>query len=247
MNLNVQRLSGSLHLFQGPKCYPTIARISEIGNARDFGHSGEGFWLQSPGVEVVNNVVAGAGGAAYAYYMRGLREFNNRETQFVSANLDDPSIAGGSETIGLTLTPIDDFIGNVGYASGNAIDAFYVNRDAPAGRLSRFQDSVFWNNAGGIDAPYGNELLFDSITLYRDSSGEAAYGFSHNTLTRDVRFDDVVIVGYQVGIWVTRRGVTEVNSGLLANDRNILVTSAHASDREYILGDDLTQLPPPLA
>ncbi|MDA8745928.1 hypothetical protein N9N28_14970 [Rubripirellula amarantea] len=209
---------------------------------RDFGHDGVGFWLQSPGLEVVNNVVAGAGGAAYTYYMRGLKESDGEFTEFVSANLLDPTIAAGAETIALNKVPIRTFENNVAYASTSGMDAFYVLEASDHGTPSVISDSTFWNNDRGIYAPYSKHLEIQGVTITHDASALPTFGFEHNALTRDIKFTDITIVGYRYGIWATQTGLTNIRSGLLANKTNIWVTPARSPERQVTVSPDVNLL-----
>ncbi|MCO6044445.1 hypothetical protein NG895_11070 [Aeoliella sp. ICT_H6.2] len=208
---------------------------------QDYGHGGEGFWLQGPGVTVTNNVAAGAAGGAFTYMFRGLMEFGYA-TEFASANLLDPSIAGGAASISIRDVSPRPFENNVAYASLVGLQTRYVMYQSTNGQHALFSDSILWNNQVGIHAPYAQHTTYERMVVFHDDSALQPYGFDNNSLTRDITFKEVTIVGYNVGIWVARRGYTDVQSGVLANVRNIRVTSADQSDREYSVGPDVELL-----
>ncbi len=96
----------------------------------DFGHQGDGFWFQGAGITVTDNVAAGNTGHAFIYFTRGLHD-GGITRYFLSSNLTDPSIAGGSPNIDISFVPIKQFTRNVGYASGVGLSVEYNLRDAP--------------------------------------------------------------------------------------------------------------------
>src|SRR5207245_2633974 len=62
-------------------------------DVQDFGHIGSGFWFTSIGITVDNNIANDAF-EGFDWYATGLID-NGVTTQFQSANLPDPSLAGG--------------------------------------------------------------------------------------------------------------------------------------------------------
>lgn len=209
---------------------------------KDFGHTGEGFWIQSPGVAVTDNVVSGAEGPAYAYYMLGLQEFQLDRTEFLAANLFYPEIAEGNQTVRQSKVPIREFSRNVAYASADALNVFYVLRHSTLELESTFSDSVFWNNYRGIYAPYAKDVVFQDITIFHDASALPSYGFYRNSVTSDVRFVDVSIIGYEVGIAMTNIGSTTVSGGLYANVKNFIWGPAYDDTRSVTIEDNVVEL-----
>jgi hypothetical protein len=207
----------------------------------DFGHGGEGFWLQGPGVAVSGNVVAGSAGGAFTYFLRGLREFGY-ETEFATENLVDPSIAEGANSVPLRDVAPRPFTGNTAYASSVGLQTRYVLYQSTNDQEAVFSDSLFWNNATGIFAPYTHNSTFERITIYHDSSSLPHLGFSSTGVTRDITFRHIVVSGYKYGIWVTWQGYTKIESGVLANGQNVRVTEATSDDREYSVGLGVTLL-----
>ncbi len=85
--------------------------------------------------------------------------------QFKSANLSDPSIAEGAETINVGKMPVAGFANNVGYASGAGLEAWYLMENDTAGRYSVIQNSAFWNNTIGIRIPYAHQTILDQLKV----------------------------------------------------------------------------------
>src|SRR6185295_424400 len=75
------------------------AGIESRQRFQDFGHQGNGFWLQGGGVSVTNNVVAGQRAQAYVFFPRGLDQKGLGVTQFPVSNLANPAWAAPGQTM----------------------------------------------------------------------------------------------------------------------------------------------------
>ncbi len=206
----------------------------------DFGHAGHGFWLQGPGVEVVDNVAVGANGSGYIYYMIGLRE-NGVTTHFDTANLLDPSIAKGAESMLMSEVPNRPFSDNVAYASDRGLTVQYVLRDAVHNTQALFENSIFWNNNTGVETSYSKNTTFRNTIVVHDPSDTPMFGVSRNIVTRNLTFENVVVVGYQYGVWVPRSGNTMVDGGFFANRMNFFEIGPFSSDYELTILDNVVQ------
>ncbi len=188
----------------------------------DFGHRGDGFWLQGVGVTVENNISAGNAGSAFTYFARSLGH-----KQFKSANLSDPSIAEGAETIDVGKMPVAGFANNVGYASGAGLEAWYLMENDTAGRYSVIQNSAFWNNTIGIRIPYAHQTILDQLkVIYADQGAKPLVGIGANTITQNIIFNELTVQGYGTGINLPRQGMSIVNGVTFRNNsRDILIQS----------------------
>ena len=195
---------------------------------QDFGHRGDGFWFQGVGVTVADNVAAGNQGSAFTYYARGLIEGGVTKA-FISANLPDPSIAGGAPTIEVGNMPVTRFANNVGYASGEGVAAWYVFENRPDGKWTALQDSVFWNNTVGVHIPYTHQTVIHNLkVIYITQEQEPAppLGVRVNGLTSDIVFNQLTVQGYTTGIDVPRQGSVYIHGGSFANARDIEIRSS---------------------
>jgi Ca2+-binding RTX toxin-like protein len=214
---------------------------NETLNARfqiqDFGFSGDGFWFQGSGVSVVGNISAGNQGNAFVYYTLGL--FN---AQFPTANLVDPSIAGGAPTIANDLVPVRQFTNNVGYASQTGLTVRYHLQNATAGQTSLFENSLFWNDNLGIDLPYSQNLTLRNLKVINGQVTKPDVGVGANNSTKNITYDNLTISGYNRGIYLARRGNATINGGTFTNNNiDILITSAAIDDRTVLLTGNLVQ------
>ncbi|CAN0350743.1 unnamed protein product, partial [Ectocarpus sp. 4 AP-2014] len=198
----VAEAGDEIGLFDGNLALNTTGTSADVDSRvgeQDFGFNGDGFWLQSPGVTVVNNIASGSTGSAFIYYTRGLR-FGSDEISFLAENLDDPTIAAGSDTLPVISTPIKKFEGNVGYASQTGLTIRYNLRGATHSGLSVVSDSTFWNNEIGVDLPYANHAVLRDLVVLVDPSSNELNGVNNNAQTRSITYENLRVGGYQRGL-----------------------------------------------
>ena len=115
-----------------------LERVNDPTNPKndDFGHSGHGFWLQGPGISVENNVAVGHRHAGFAFWSRGLIEFDlHTEEQLakVSSSISVPSfdahnvigqpeLTKGVDFVRSELVQLRSFKNNVSFASALGLD-----------------------------------------------------------------------------------------------------------------------------
>jgi hypothetical protein len=205
---------------------------------QDFGHEGNGFWLQGAGVALTGNVAAGHSGHGFVLYTRSINHGRMDEQQFLASNLVDPSLANGEETIDVRHVPFSEFRDNVGYASGTGLQIRYHLRDATHLVQSVFEKSVFWNNRTGISLPYSRNLILRSLRIVRPFSLDEGTGVDINRITKNITFEDLSVIGYRRGIDVPQAGYSIIRGGHFNNVQNLLVqVAASAERRVHVTGD----------
>ena len=190
----------------------------------DFGHSGHGFWLQGPSVEVVDNIVAGSSGAAYVYYTTSSR------VAFAPEHLEDLGLNAAAELIPVSAVPIKRFEGNEAIATWRGLELWHINRDLPEGE-SEIVDFASWNTRSiGIFVEYSSHLtLRDSVLL--GPGPEYSAGIRVNRATRDVVFENLLVQDYGVGIVVPARGENVINGGAYLASQPVEYWDAAEPDR----------------
>ena len=207
----------------------------EVG-PQDFGHQGDGFWFQGAGVSVVGNIAAGNRAHAFAFYTRGLYE-GGPQAEFPSANLPDPSIAGGAARINVGQVPIANFRENIGYGSAVGLLVRYHLEDATHGQRSLFEASTFWNNTVGVALHYAQNTVLRNLTVVSGENQPPAVGVEQNLLTGNIEYDHLTVMGYRIGIDVPRWGSNVVRGGTFANGNDIFISSAAMRPRNLVLTD----------
>jgi Ca2+-binding RTX toxin-like protein len=206
-------------------------------NIQDFGHQGDGFWFQGAGVSVTNNVAAGNNGNAFAIYARGLIENGLGEGRFISANLSNPSIAGGASTIGVDQVPVMQFDHNIGYASSIGLIIRYHLRNSTHDSWSIFEDSTFWNNSTGVTIPYSQQTILRNLVVLHATGTNASTGINMNIVTANIIYDNLTVIGYSRGIEVPRLGQSIIRGGHYRNTWDIYIATGISPSRIVSLID----------
>ncbi|WP_197531720.1 G8 domain-containing protein [Posidoniimonas corsicana] len=212
-------------------------------NVQDFGHSGDGFWLQGGGVAVTGNVVSGADGTGFIYYTRGFVK-NGSVTRFLAENLDDPSLAGGADTIDGQFVPVKEFSNNVAYGAKTGLMLRYHLRGADHDATSLVKDSTFWNNREGVRVPYSANIILRNVSVLADPADDAHTGVSGNRVTYSITYDNMRVEGYARGIWMASNGASTVIGGRFQNRSNILIGAANTPGRTVLITGNPEFVPP---
>ena len=218
----------------------------------DFGHAGDGFWLQGPGVRVENNIVSGATGSGLILYAEALFEDGLGITTFASANLPDPAAAEGADNVPVTLAPLAPFSGNTAYGSELGAQIYYhrtfivIEEEQEPQAALQFQPSVMedlqlWGNANGMRINYTVDTIFRNIEIIGPADGLGDTGFDAlNFYNRGThRYENLQIEGYEVGFSVPRSGVVTVDGGRFDNLVDFMVTEPRQLGRRLLFTGDI--------
>ena len=219
----------------------------------DFGHAGDGFWLQGPGVRVENNVAAGATGSGLILYAEPLFEDGLGLTTFPSANLPDPTIAAGADDVPVSLAPLAAFRGNESYGSALGAQIYYhrtfitIEEDQEEQASLQFapslvEDMDLWSNANGMLASYTVDTEFRDLRIIGpgDGSGDTGFDAASNFYNRGTHlYENLSVEGYEIGFSAPRSGVIDVNGGYFNNITDFYLNEPRQLGRRIRFGGDL--------
>lgn len=209
--------------------------VDERSEIQDFGHQGDGFWFQGGGPVVTNNVASGQAGNGFIFFTRGLEQEGLGRTAFVAANLADPTLAGGRETIDVGEVPILGFRDNTAYASRiGAATRFHQLRHTHT-TASRLEDLTLWNNVGGLSIPYTNQTVVSDVRIERPTARTSGTGVSRNSVTRNITYENLRVVGYRDGLLLPLRGTNVVRGGYFNNLSNLVIATAVGENRSVTI------------
>lgn len=212
-------------------------------NVQDFGHQGDGFWIQGTGVSVINNIAAGNDGSAFIVFARGLVT-KSVAAKFLTSNLKDPSIAKGAKTVPVNSVPMNRFEGNVGYTSAIGLSVWYHLENALSSATGLFANSNFWNNVNGVDLAYSNQVILRNLTVARVAErapfSAGSTGITANLMTRNVVYDNLTVTGHWRGVLVPRRGSTTVIGGTYQNHLDFHILTGAAAGRTVLLTGNIS-------
>ena len=219
----------------------------------DFGHAGDGFWLQGPGVRVENNVAAGATGSGLILYAEPLFEDGLGLTTFPSANLPDPTIAAGAEDVPVSLAPLATFRGNESYGSALGAQIYYhrtfitIEEEQEEQAALQFapslvEDMDLWSNATGMLASYTVDTEFRDLRIIgpADDSGDTGFDAASNFYNRGTHlYENLSIEDYEIGFSAPRSGVIDIEGGYFDNITDFYLNEPRQLGRRIRFGGDL--------
>lgn len=197
----------------------------------DFGHGGHGFWLQGPGVEVVDNISTGARDSAFNFFT------TSSEAKFKTANMADPSLAAGRDEVPVGMVPLRNVVGNTAFGSRAGLETWFHQTHSNAGQ-SYIDDFTAWNVGRGMFNPYTGRTTIRNATLIGNVDRPNGTAFGRNNVTNQMTYQDVYAEGWNVGIDVPVNRTTVIQNGYFEAVQAIRISTAHDTLREVdILGD----------
>ena len=219
----------------------------------DFGHAGDGFWLQGPGVVVENNVAAGATGSGLILYAEPLFEDGLGITTFPSGNLPDPSVAEGDASVSVSLAPLARFSGNESYGSALGAQIYYhrtfITIEDEQEEQARFQfapslmeDMSLWNNSNGMQVNYTVDTDFRNFEIIgpADSSGDTGFDAASNFYNRGTHhYENFLVEDYEIGFSAPRSGMIDFRNGYFNNITDFYLNEPRQLGRRIRFGGDI--------
>ena len=197
----------------------------------DFGHGGHGFWMQRPGVEVVDNISTGARDSALNFFT------TSSEAKFQTANMADPSLAAGRHEVPVGMVPLRNVSGNTAFGSRCGLETWFHQTHSDAGQ-SYIDDFNAWNVGRGMFNPYTGRTTIRNATLIGNVERPRGTAVGRNNVTNQMTYEDVHVEGWDVGIDVPVNRTTVIRDGYFEAVQAIRISTAHDSLREVdILGD----------
>ncbi|MFO0954675.1 MAG: hypothetical protein U0835_26625, partial [Isosphaeraceae bacterium] len=234
--------------------------LEERKDVQDFGHQGDGFWLQGGNVALVNNVATGQRHSGFIFFPVGLNpklQFTPGtppEAQPTTVPLSDlPSwyaslYKKGTTSISVGDVPLTQFRGNTAVGNGDAFETWFSLLGVNDANPKEARQSVVENFTAFADGnnpvfnPYTNRLTYkNSVILGAFELGTASKpggtAFSHNHVTRNLTWDHVTVKGFNTGVDAPVNGVNTVVAGVFKNTRNILIGTANDRGRAVNIVD----------
>jgi len=229
------------------------ARQAGIG---DFGHTGHGFWSNSPAVVMEHNYAFHHARSAYVIFAapvetaEGMQNVffrgSARIANFLRVNLDSPLRDMLTEQhVAPTEIPFR-FSGNIAANSERGLETWHVNEIAGHNLPSIVEGCMFWDiRSVAIAITYGvNTVVRDSILLgpRRTSCSDGPclddVGITNDGTTRNLLIDNVHVAGFSAGIWVPSGGATRISRSSFDNKFNLVIDAPHQPGRTTIVEEN---------
>jgi hypothetical protein len=105
---------------------------------------------------------------------------------------------------------------------------------------SVLKDSLFWNSITGVDLRYTRNTTLDNLQIVENSAPTLGFGVNMNTVTRDIIYRNLTVIGYARGIVVPRRGYNVIEGGTFNNVRDIYIHSGLSINRTVLVTGQTT-------
>lgn len=205
---------------------------------QDFGHDGDGFWLQGGNVSLTNNVATGQRHAGFVFFPRGLDQKGLGVTTISGANLTDYAWADPTKQYEVADIPLKQFQGNVAFGDATGYESWFSMLNAKHSSRTVIKDfKVFFTTDHGIFIPYTNQVTFQNVTVTRSAATPTGTGFDRNEITENIIYDHVTVKGWAIGIDAPRQGVNTIIGGTFNNLMNISITTANDRNRVVNIND----------
>jgi hypothetical protein len=183
-----------------------VARVK----VQDFGHEGNGFWLQGGGVRLEHNIAAGQREAGFFFFSSGLIEDGLGRMGFALANVPEPlrvnNVKSPKENqppdrMTLNYLPLLSFKGNTAFACRVGI---IVRFHSPPKTESVIEDCTVWRTSTGVRILYSDNIRLRNLRLIGGGDKNAAMGVAQGSeAIGGAVYENLHVEGWQTGISVS--------------------------------------------
>lgn len=204
--------------------------ISHQAKKFQFGHRGDGYWLQGLAVRLRGNIASGATGHAFGIWgatNNGAGGTAEGKHKFPAGVYDDPSIYGGPDTlVRLEDFYVEEFSNNTAY--GNSDIALFIASHSPSDKGARtYMDNfVVWGTKNPGKQTYMAGVTFTNF-IYIGVDGVGgnigiAVNSSHKRPSK-LHFENFFIEGFNRGIWINDKPSNVITDGYIDSTEAIRV------------------------
>jgi hypothetical protein len=212
--------------------------VSKRNAIQDFGFSGEGFWMQSPGCTMTNNTCYSVY-AGFKYWNTGLIQPQLGQTQFWAAYTVDPSDWQGLTLIDPQVVSVPKFFNNkVGGAYYGTDFNYHQEMTHPIPNPSTVVDTLVCRNVSisfGLNGSSG-DISVANCDFDRPPPGSATGLFTAADYGRDMGISNCRVLGYVYGVYVPLRGRNNfVKGSYFDNQNNFLLNRLSSLDSNRLV------------
>ncbi len=199
--------------------------VTNVGNANSgsnsFGVEGEGFWMQSPGCVLTNNISLD-NNIGYAFWNLGLNQGPLGTTRFWTQYLADPAEFAGQTTAATQLVPLQGFSDNTAAYGAAGLTLSYNNS-----QNANLTDSSYVNGFHAYDVTSGifmngftSRVVFQAPVLTGTPGVNTRGIWSSAGYASGVTVNNATVEGFATGFSMPTRDHTVVNGGYWNNRTN---------------------------
>jgi hypothetical protein len=207
--------------------------ISRRSN-HDWGFGGHGFWMQGPGIKLIDNIAAGSREGAFVYFTW------TEKNLFDAVNLANPNTAYGHLAVPVGMVPAAQFQGNLAYASGQGLELWHHMLET-TDQNTYIDDFTVWGaRQSGIALSYAGHVTIRNARLINDVNNVRGTGVFTNDFVQDVNIQNLTVIGYNVGVDAALRGATNINNAYFAAAQAVYVAKGTSDTRKVYISGDVT-------
>jgi hypothetical protein len=204
--------------------------LSARDTLNDFGFNGAGFWMQSPGCTLTNNIALDDQ-VGFDYWNKALTERGLGEIQFWTASAAHASAyssAGYGALVSTQAVSIPLFSGNVAAEATDGLQLFWhlpATMPVPPGVRSVIDHFTSWDVTDGVRGGiWGGRFTVQNSSL---AANPAAPGIGISVASggygSDVNVSNSTVTGFATGTTLATRGQNQVTGGYWDNQTNFLI------------------------
>ncbi len=215
------------------------ANIMARQGVQDFGHQGDGFWLQGGNVSLTNNIATGQRHAGFVFFPRGLDQKGLGITQISGENLAPHyAWADHDQMYEVADIPLLEFKGNSSFGVISGYESWFTLLKATHSSRSVIEDFTVSHASGNaIEIPYTNNTTFKNVTLIGNLAKPTYVGIERNSVTQNIVYDHVNVQGFANGINAPLNGINTIVGGTFNNVKNINIVTSSNKTREVHIND----------
>ncbi len=205
---------------------------------QDFGHAGDGFWLQGGNVSLTNNVATGQRHSGFVFFPRGLDQKGLGVTQISGENLQTYAWANPTRMYEVADIPLLKFQGNTAFGVEDGYESWFTLLNAPHSSPTVIEDfKVSYTSGNAIEIPYTNNVVFKNVTLIGNFAKPNYVGIERNSITQNITYDHVNVQGFANGINAPLQGINTIVGGKFNNLKNIFIETTSNKTRVVNIND----------
>ena len=214
------------------------ANIMARQGVQDFGHQGDGFWLQGGNVSLTNNIATGQRHAGFVFFPRGLDQKGLGIATISGENLQTYAWANPAKSYEVADIPLLKFQGNSTFGVVSGYESWFTLLNAHHSSRSVIEDfKVSYTTGNAIEIPYTNNVTFKNVTLIGNLAQPNYVGIERNSITQNIIYDHVNVQGFAAGIDAPQQGINTIVGGKFNNLKNINIVTSSDRTREVNIND----------
>jgi hypothetical protein len=200
----------------------------------DWGFGGHGFWMQGPGIKLIDNIAAGSQSSGFVYFTA------TEKNLFDAVNLAAPNMAYGHLAVPVGMVPAAQFKGNTAYATGEGLEIWHHLMET-SDQNTYIDDFTVWGaRHAGMTLHYAGRVTVRNAKLINDLDSPRGTGISTNDFVHDLNIQNLTVIGFFQGVESAIRGTTIINNAYFATPQAVYIGKGRGDTRQVQISGAVT-------